>query len=466
MQENKGFPFRKEEWDGDSGYHKRHTNRSTRRAERIACHLKKVSSFLDVGCNEGLVSEYLLKAGKVERATGIELSNAKVSSWLKDNEHFRFIQGDIEKLELTEKYECIFYGAVHHHIVRESGFDAAVDVFRRLAYSCTDKIYFETGQLIEGGRWGWQREIAKYFSNDEEHFWFLLQTIEPILKGFKVVGRFYIHGVRRYLCEISVKDVREKPLDVNFQLPEIREEQDFFRGVGGGCNGLHSVGSNMRFFGPCFKKIETDEGDFFIKQRSSALHVDFLEYQIGRSVDFDWFVSPLGLSESGIVFPWIQGAPLMKVRGLSKAAKMQAVAQVDAILHDAKSKIVSLPDSLFNGRSHVRIFDVVDFNVNNFLFENEELLVVDFEYFSGENSARNYLHFSKLYFHLGAFSKAVSFAVYGGCIRLSLAVKYSFYPFEVRVLRRCPSLFSWMLAKFKGGLGVALIKLFPRFSEK
>lgn len=467
MQGSEEKEATREGWVGDSNYHRRHHSRSEKRAERIACHLSCASNFLDVGCNEGLVSEYLLRTGKVEKATGIELSDAKLSKWLSESDSFEFIKGDVENIVLEEKYDCIFYGAVHHHIVRESGFPAAINVFKKLAYSCADKIYFETGQLAEGGRWQWQREIYKNFSNDEEHFWFLLQSIEPILKNFKVIGRFYIHGVRRYLCEISVEDrgVEEEESCIDFEFSSIKNQEDFIKNPNIE-NGLDANDKAINNLDPFFRKIKTNEGSFFVKQRMASPHVDFLEYKIGRQIDFEWFVRPLGLSSSGIVFPWVDAMPLMKAKGIEKYKRKKLIDQLDTILEDAKSKKVELVRSLLIGRKNSRMFDVVDFNVRNFLFDGDNLFVVDVEYFSDGNSSRNILHFSKLYFRLGAFTKSAKLAFLGSGIRVLLSIKSFFFPFEIRVLRRSPSLISWSVARIRWVGGVALIRIFPSLAEK
>lgn len=451
-------------WKGDSGYHGRHERRSLKRAERIACHIKESRNFLDVGCNEGLVSECLLRSGKVSKATGVEISDAKVSGWLSECDKFTFVNGDVLSLEFEEKFDCIFYGAVHHHVVREAGFDEALKIFQKLAGCCEGKIFFETGQLTEGGRWEWQRNILKRFSNDEEHIWYLLQSIEPILQGFKVIGRYWIHGVRRYLCEISVsqKSVNDKCSGLVGYSNSISDDKAAHEE---GLGWLDVGESKYNDFGPDFLKVVSGEADLFVKRRNLMRHFDIVEFDIGISLPFDWAVKPLKMSGLGLVFPWISGQ-LFRDASPSAYDPKEVKRKLDQVIVDAKTHKVFLPPSLLRSRSDCSLFDVVDFNPENFFIVDGEIKVVDFEYFSDRSAARNFYNFSKLYFSLGERWVGLKFWIIGVGMMLALSVKDSCAPFEVRVLRRAPSLLSWLGVKVRTAAGLVLIKVIPALSEK
>ncbi|OQX30433.1 MAG: hypothetical protein B0D96_05905 [Candidatus Sedimenticola endophacoides] len=120
----------------DSLYHRRHSKRSLRRAERIAEYIQPGDEILDVGCNQGVISDCILRDSKPSSVTGVELSRATVSKVLFDNPEFDFIEGNICDIRLEKQFDVIVYGAVHHHILRERGLSEAVRVWRSLAGRC------------------------------------------------------------------------------------------------------------------------------------------------------------------------------------------------------------------------------------------------------------------------------------------------------------------------------------------
>ena len=111
------------------------------------------------------------------------------------------------------------YGAVHHHILNLYGLSAAVATLQKLVSHCDKHLFFETGQIGEGGRWEWQREMRGYFRTDEEHFFYMLRSIEHLIEGFEVVGSFWIHGVRRHYLRIDVRANTDKVLLDNAPWP-------------------------------------------------------------------------------------------------------------------------------------------------------------------------------------------------------------------------------------------------------
>src|SRR5690606_16398339 len=143
-----------------------------------------------------ITSEWLLRSGVAKRVTGIELSKSVVEHSLLMNPRFQLIVGDVTRVASYGYNDVCVYGAVHHHILHEYGLDTAIRTLKYLAKSTRSTIFFETGQLCEIGRWPWQRTLRRYFSSDEAHFNYLLASIEDRVADIKVIGRYWIHGVR------------------------------------------------------------------------------------------------------------------------------------------------------------------------------------------------------------------------------------------------------------------------------
>jgi len=453
-------------WRGDPSYHRRHHIRSVKRARRIAFHNKNIERFLDVGCNEGLVSEYLLKSGKVKKAVGVELSDASLSSSLNKCPDFTLLKGDIVDLEFEDQFDCIFYGAVHHHIVREHGFHTALSVFKKLVAVCKGKIYFETGQLTEGSRWLWQRKLNALFSNDEEHFNCLLRAIEPSLSGVKVVGRFRIHGIRRYLLELTVNRAELEISGLDYFLPEEVANIEPLRKKDNDAKSLASMPERPEYFGPTFGRLDTGAGELFLKYRPEMEHVDYMEYLVGRSVSADWALKPLGYSAHGIVFPWFQGTSIFEALEFNGVNYKSIEKQLDKIVEEVFNLTVDTPASLFFESNQNIVVDIVDFNGSNFLYDSKSglLKVCDFEVFSSSNRARNLRTFSSIYFRLRSYRKATSLAF--RALKLGIiGLRSSSDPFEVRVLRRTPSIWSWLFVKGRSRLERIVCGIFPFFKE-
>ena len=105
----------------DSTYHSRHSKRTLARAERIASHIAAPGRLLDVGCNNGITSAYMLDAGKAREVTGIELHAETVERALREHEAFTLLEGNVVELDLGGQYDHVIYGAVHHHILNLFG---------------------------------------------------------------------------------------------------------------------------------------------------------------------------------------------------------------------------------------------------------------------------------------------------------------------------------------------------------
>jgi len=165
---------------------------------------------LDVGCNNGITSQYLLERGIASRVTGVELLATTVDESLQQDSRFSLIEGNVAELEIKQTYDVCIYGAVHHHILNFHGLSAAVATLQMLAAQSDRHLFFETGQISEGGRWDWQRAMRRYFRTDEEHFFYLLRSIEHLIDDFAIIGKFWIHGARRSYLRIDLKPRAER----------------------------------------------------------------------------------------------------------------------------------------------------------------------------------------------------------------------------------------------------------------
>lgn len=467
---NQNIDAVEDRWAGDAGYHGRHKKRSIRRAKRIASHITYSQNFLDVGCNQGLTTSYLLKNGKIAKATGVELAEDAVLSSLISNSNFNLITGDITELEIEGVYDCVFYGAVHHHIVREKGLGAAVGVFQKLVKACNGVLFFETGQLTEGGRWLWQNKLREYFSSDEEHIHYLLRSIEPYLVDFHVIGRFQIHGVWRYLLKLYITNdnggncYKYSDLD-NFELTISRS---FSRSFGSKHQRLIESDRLASDTGVQLAEATLNDERFFLKKRFRAPHIDTEEYFLSSQVDFDWAVKPVCITEKGILFPWIDGENIKSHVFSSKPDRLRVLEQLNIIWDDVSRKDVNLFSSIFCPSCVAKAIDVFDFNANNFLVvgDSSKLVVVDFEFHSGSSYSRNLLNFSRLYLHLGCYSLSARFFVKGYLIELLKLFQAQYSSFRTRVIQRQPSFVSLAVTVFRSRFDKMLLKLFPSLSEK
>lgn len=459
----------KKKWVGDSGYHGRHKKRSIQRAKRIASHFAHAKKFLDVGCNQGLTTSYLLDAGKVAKATGVEIADDAVSSSLLSNPNFDLITGDISELDIQGEYDCIFYGAVHHHIVREKGLGVAVEVFQKLVKACNGIMFFETGQLTEGGRWLWQNKLKEYFSTDEEHIFYLLRAIEPCLVDFHVVGRFQIHGVWRYLFKLYISHNHDENYSFSdFDHSNIKIVRSFTRTSGSSYQRLIESESLISDTGVHLAEINLSDERFFLKTRFRTPHIDNEEFELGTQVDFDWALGPKYITDKGIIFPWIDGVKLNDYVFACESDRVRILTQINIIWSDITEKDITLFPSIFCPNRTEKAVCVFDFNVNNFIVVDDsvKLTVVDFEFHSSNSYSRNLMNFSKLYFFMGAYSLGIKFYAKGFLIEVHKLLKRQFNCFRVRVIQRGPSFSSFFVTIFRSQLGKILVKCFPFLAEK
>lgn len=470
MADNYRFNGPGQVWSGDSGYHGRHKRRSLKRAQTIASHIGYSRKFLDVGCNQGLTTSYLLNIGKIGQATGVEIAEDAVSQDLLSRKNFRLLTGDVCDIEIDDIFDCVFYGAVHHHIVRERGLGAAIEVFKKVVKSCDGVLFFETGQLTEGGRWLWQKELNRYFSSDEEHIYYLLRSIEKSLVDFHVIGRFQIHGVRRYLYKIYIdnKRVEDSPSRNEVDFEELILKKSFSRTFGSSEQQLEESQDLISDTGVKLAEAQLGEERIFLKTRFRSPHIDLQEYELGSQMNFEWAVRPRQITDQGIIFPWIDGDKIGGIEFDAKIDRKKLISQLDRIRLDISNKDIELSPSLFCPHLRGKAIDIFDFNVNNFLVTKDsgELRVVDFEFHSTSACSRNLLNFAKLYCLLGSYRVGLKLYLKGSLLEVGKLLSSQLLSFRGRVILRRPALFSVLGTILRSKIGKLVVKVFPFLAER
>ncbi len=450
----------------DSTYHARHARRTLARAECIAEHIGEPGSLLDVGCNNGITSRFLLDQGKARHVTGIELKATTVEPDLIEREDFRLIEGNVVDLELDQNYDHIIYGAVHHHILNLFGLSPAIRTLQKLLSHCDKHLFFETGQLGEGGRWEWQGPMRRDFRTDEEHFFYILRSIEHLISGFEVIGSFWIHGIRRHYLRIDVRQDDAETVDGELIAWPQGARGPYARSRGQLDQTIFETEKPEETDSPAHFWI-ADGGDtpLFIKKHAHIPIAAEAEWSLGRQVGEDWAVAPVAYVEDNdtLAFPYLRdAAPIDTFRSAPSAHRRQLAAQVAEIFRDAAELRVTFPSRvLLSSADNARLTDVVDLNPNNLLVEDHDgkdvVRVVDFEIHGLHTAARNRVNLARVLWLLrqrqayALVQFIIGWAgVAGGLIR------YQFTPFRQRVVDRQPSLGSLLVSDFRTIAGKVL----------
>ena len=445
----------------DSTYHARHSSRSLRRARRIADNIETQSTVIDVGCNNGITSQYLLDTGKASHVTGVELHAETVDDALRENARFELIEGNVAELQLDRQYDVCVYGAVHHHILNFYGLTAAIETLQKLATHTDRSLFFETGQIAEGGRWGWQRAIRRYFRTDEEHFFYLLRSIEHLVDDFSVIGKFWIHAARRSYLRIDLKppDTRGDGRVTAF----VREIGDTTEGPLG-----RSRGSKDQSLLPAAETTAsptwfwTGGDSTFVKQYRHHPAAAQVEYDIGRSINADWAVTATGTTDDPgtLVFPFIDHEGDVRNAGaLDASMKTRLAAELLAIVRDARAVRPGLAaGALLPAPASASLIDLCDLNPNNVLLQKNgdsvRLRVVDFEQQGVHYAYRNRLHLSKMLRILKQRRlRAATEWLLGAGTGLLHLLRYQFRSQDERIRHRQPSIASVVVAETRSAGG-------------
>ncbi len=426
------------------------------------------SRVLDVGCNNGITSQYLLDTGKAARVTGVELHASTVDKSLLDADGFDLLEGNIVDLELTDRYDCIIYGAVHHHILNFHGLTTAVNTLKKLVAQCDGSLFFETGQVGEGGRWRWQRAARQYFRTDEEHFFYLLRSIEPYMEGFEVIGKFWIHGIRRSYLRIDIAQRARRSdfsqFDKTYAWPS-EKTGPFVRTFGSRKQSLLPEAESGTDDSPCCFWTSEEAGGQFIKMHRHHPVAAAQEACIGDQLDVDWAVKPLGITEEplALVFPLIRNAvSVSEFSSAPESVRRSVAMQVLEIFADAKRDRIEIPHlQLLPGDRNLRIIDVCDLHANNLLVAPEGgsdvVRVVDFEQQGTHYAYRNRIHLAGILWTLKQHRiTAVSSYLTGLAVGVWWLIRYQTVPFADRVSARQPNLTSVLVAEVRSKAGRVL----------
>lgn len=449
----------------DASYHSRHSRRTLSRAECIAAQIKAPSRILDVGCNNGITSQYLLDTGKASHVIGVELHTSTVDKRLLDADGFELLEGNIVDIELQDRYDFIIYGAVHHHILNFHGLTAAVSTLRKLVRQCDGSLFFETGQIGEGGRWRWQRAIRKYFRTDEEHFYYLLRSIEQDIEGFEVIGKFWIHGIRRSYLRI---DIGQSKRQSNFQQFGDRKvwpnekAGPFGRTFGSRGQMLSDETEHGIDESPSWFWTSDDSGGQFFKLHRHHPIAAIHEASIGKQLDTAWAVQPLGITRDPIalVFPWLKDAvPVDNFASAPESVRRRIAVQVLDIFAEARTRRIRVDhELLMSTDSGTRLIDICDLHANNLLVtpsgDDNVVRVVDFEQQGSHYAYRNRMHLAKILWRLRQHRiKSISNYLVGLIIGFGWLLRYQAVPLADRIRARQPSLMSVLIAEVRSKAG-------------
>jgi SAM-dependent methyltransferase len=462
----------------DAKYHYRHQERTLQRAEKIAAFITAGSRVLDVGCNNGITSNYILRNTEAASVVGVELSAATVDQDVRNDDRFDFIEGNICDLKIEGVFDSIVYGAVHHHILREKGLGESIKVFRNLISHCRSQLFFETGHITEGGRWEWQRAIRRHFHTDEEHLHYLMRSVEDRIAEIKIIGKFRIHGVRRWLIRIKLNDRKDGVAELFDQLPldvvslDLIPSRRMFRTFGSNKQQIYYGLDISRESPNWFYIVDTGKKRLFVKQ---AVHSPFALLKEARVVlqsAGSFGVPPVGRTdEVALVYPYVEGKTLFDYVAVNPRSRSEIARQIINIWEKCSTETINVSYGLLLPlANNAKLSNVIDLNQNNFLIEECSdgvfVVLVDFEPQSNHYGWRNRMHIARILFKLRY-----------GCIRASLLwiigvllgvwylFKYQFISIEKRIIDRQPSLGSVLLANIRTITGRALIRIAQSLKE-
>lgn len=453
----------------DASYHSRHRRRSTLRAERIAAHLDGPVTVLDVGCNQGVTSSYLLQTGAASAVTGIELSASTVSNTLRSDSRFNLIEGDIAQVTVPGMHDVCIYGAVHHHVFAQHGLGVAVAVLQKLAASSRRMLFFETGHLSEGGRWGWQRTIRRYFRTDEEHLYYLMSCIEHLLDDFHVIGQFRIHGIRRWLIRADLSPGKKRPpVPCDSEgLPELTTGVTYGRRFGSRVPPQNDIISKQLDDSPVwFNTAQGPDGQrYFLKRHIHRPLAGANECVISRQVPYAWAVHCLGQQRDtdALVFPYVSDSmPIQRVFERTKPDRMAVAGLLVDIFREAGRTAVSIENKALLPISRpVSILHLCDLNPNNILATVRgscwSLWVVDFEQQGRMCIWRNRMHLGRLLLGFRRYPLRGIFLYLAGLLGVAgLMLVYQFRSPALRIRHRQPNLLSVVVTEYRSLSGRAL----------
>lgn len=403
----------------DPTYAERHKQRNRRKIRRILSHIDAGDRFLDIGCNSGYVGAALLHTNMASKVDAIELNRSIVDRALLKDVRFSLYEGSVTNYPFPCVYTGTIYCAVHHHIFGLYGKSQAFLTWRKIIEHSDRFVIFETGQIIEGEKYYWQRAIRSYYPTDERHFGDLLHAIGPRLKDVRVIGYMPIHGVKRVLLKIELHprgsryDIATTGTDAYGGLPNDTDawvaEKQLRRTIGSRSQklidieqGPHDGVSNI-YEGTTFYLLRHKlTGQQFFSKRTEDNPFKLLrELKLLMQINHPRIVSPVAISSNfGLIFPYLPYVPLHILpvdRIRDKDCFVGQILQFFKYARETKIDLGLLNYCQTKCESNRHLIDVVDFNAANILVNLEDgivrdWMIVDLEYVGNQNRARNEKH--------------------------------------------------------------------------
>lgn len=162
-------------------------------------------TLIDIGCNYGFMAKAFLDNRLVKKCFGIDKTIKVVDPRLLKNPAFTFYEGDLVDFVFPQTYEVIIYTATHHRVLETYGKDVAMNVWRKIVNACEKTIVFETGMLAESGV-DFTAELAKYYSNDKEHWDEIISVVGDRLLGVEELIKIPVRGETRIVYKIMLSE--------------------------------------------------------------------------------------------------------------------------------------------------------------------------------------------------------------------------------------------------------------------
>jgi hypothetical protein len=255
-----------------------------------------VSSVLDVGCNNGLVSHALgVELGIPVR--GIDLSNS-----VSLPAGYDFVRDNIVTRGVVDVSDVTLFLSLYHHILSLYGLDVADRLFFRLLSRC-EVLLFDCGNLSEvrHSSFGWFKFQRGLFNSERE-------LLEHFGLPFEVVGSWRTGGGVRTVVAFRRSDLIAslRVVDTFKRLNSKSKEKPVLFRVGDEVK----FGRNVVFEDALFYRLRWNNFDFFGKFRknSALLKSEFDNLRsVYEELDGNSLIPFYGwLGEFGLVFDWVE----------------------------------------------------------------------------------------------------------------------------------------------------------------
>lgn len=453
---------------GDVGYNARHERRNHVRVKTIIDNSTAGEAALDIGCNAGYFSRALLDRGLAQKIDAIEYDPSIVADDLKTDSRFSLFSGDAIDFPFKNEYHTTVYGAVHHHLFAHHGYEQAMQFWANVVQHTQSTIFLESGQMAEGCRWYWQRALRKYYSSDEDYFADLVYSIGPRFKKLRLVGRYWIHGVPRWLFKIELWPINHSTAPVHEET-QVQIETSYRRTIGSVdqklilANDTHNYSTHE---GVLFHLATTLGGRKVFCKKYLCDKKEKYEFEIANQIQDPRFVMPINHSNTtGLLYPYVDLPILAAVPRSMVKDKVAMSRALLSLFQYAEETWITVD---FGGARTIKLIDLVDIYAANIFFDvlGSSFQVFDLELYSLANRPRNQLHLAGMLCRWGARDirtlTAIAMNLVSCCFGLALiAVRQP----DRRVTERTVSVLWWVYTRFREALDKCIIAVIPRFRE-